>query len=162
MSAQSNTPAPRSSSVWDALWEPFGEIEPFFRNLARFTDPRQSRSGAGWHPTAEHEETEDAFLVRIELPGVPQEKVNVEVEGHELCVSGELDEQSRSEGLLARRVGSFAHRTTLPAAADPDRVEAKLADGVLTVRVPKATAGARRSVPITRQVTPPSTPDGPR
>jgi HSP20 family protein len=149
MSTPSREPAPRPHSIWDTLWEPFGEIEPFFRNLARLPGLPPSRSGFGWSPTAEHEETEDAFVVRIELPGVPQEKVNVEVDGHELSVSGELDERQRAEGLLSRRVGRFAHRTTLPAAADPDRVEATMSDGVLTVRVPKSTVGGRRSVPIT-------------
>lgn len=155
MSASSHEPSrepavrpERPTSMWDSLWEPFGEIEPFFRRLARFSELPHMPFGNGWSPVAEHEETEDAYVVRIELPGVPQDKVKVEVEGHELSVSGELDEESRSEGLLSRRVGRFAHRTSLPSTADPEKIEAHMADGVLTVRVPKVPVGGRRSIPI--------------
>ena len=131
--------AARHNSVWETLREPFGEIEPFVRRL---------RSGHGWRPLAEHEETKDAFLVRIELPGVPQEKVHVEVDGYELNVSGEVEEDDRSGAILSHRVGRFQHRTTLPSSATPEQIVAYMVDGVLTVTVPKDGDGHRRTVPI--------------
>ncbi len=116
------------------------------RLLERAAVPAAPGAGA-WMPMAEEAEEEDAYVVRAELPGVPAENIDIEVEGNELYISGELTEERRGK-VLSRRTGSFSYRTTLPSAVDSDRIDADLSDGILTVRVPKSEEAKRRKIEI--------------
>src|SRR6202035_771352 len=92
-----------------------------------------------WLPAADVVETDSAYVIEVELPGVRREDVDVELDGNELVVTGEVKERKR-EGLLrrrTRRIGNFEYRVTLPGDFRTDDVEASLAHGVLTVHVPK-------------------------
>jgi HSP20 family molecular chaperone IbpA len=91
-------------------------------------------------PSADVTETNNAYLVEVELPGVRREDVDVDLDGNELVVTGELKERKR-EGLFrrrTRRVGNFEYRVRLPGDLQGDKAEASLAYGVLTVYLPKA------------------------
>ena len=99
---------------------------------------------------ADIEEVDDAYVVELDLPGVKPGDVDVEVRENELRVSGEIKEQER-KGILRRqmrRVGQFEHVVALPGEVDPDKVEAKLSDGVLTVRLSKSQVRKPRHVEI--------------
>jgi HSP20 family protein len=99
---------------------------------------------------ADIEETDDAYVVDLDLPGVQPGDINLEVRENELRVTGEIKEKER-KGILRRQtrpVGQFEHVIALPGEVDPDKVEAKLHDGVLTVRVPKSQARQPRRVEI--------------
>jgi HSP20 family protein len=105
---------------------------------------------AGWTPPVNIEEQDDAYVVEAELPGVKREDVNIEVVGNELSITGEIKEQER-KGILrkeTRRVGRFEYRVTLPEQVDPDGIDAKLNDGVLSVRIPKSQAAQRRRIEV--------------
>jgi HSP20 family protein len=106
--------------------------------------------GGAWVPAVDIEETEDAWLVEAELPGVKRDDVDIEVHENELQISGEIKERERT-GILrrrTRRVGRFEYRVTLPTALDQDSIEASLDGGVLTVRVPKPESARRRRIEI--------------
>jgi HSP20 family protein len=106
-----------------------------------------------WVPSADVSETDDAYEVEIELPGVRREDVDVELNGNELVVTGELKERER-EGLLrrhTRRVGEFEYRVILPGDLREHGVEASLANGVLTVRVPKAEHAKPTRIKVTER-----------
>jgi len=99
---------------------------------------------------ADIEEADDAYVVELDLPGVKPGDVDVEVRENELRVSGEIKESER-KGILRRqmrRVGQFEHVVALPGEVDPDKVEAKLSDGVLTVRLGKSQVRKPRHVEI--------------
>lgn len=133
------------------LWDPFGELENLWGEMGRLLDWMPSSGDSrNWVPLAEQEETEDAYLVRAELPGVPQDKVSVDIDDDQLAISGELDEQERGEGstVLSRRTGRFAYRTSLPRGVNTEAVTAELKDGILTVRVPKSGEAKRRHIEI--------------
>ncbi|MBC9727614.1 Hsp20/alpha crystallin family protein [Streptomyces sp. TRM68367] len=100
-----------------------------------------------WVPAVEEDETEDAYVIRAELPGIPRENISVDVDEHELQISGELSEERKGQ-VLSRRAGRFFYRTSLPSGVDGEKVEADLTDGVLTVRLPKAGGTKRRRIPI--------------
>jgi HSP20 family protein len=113
------------------------------------TDPFASTGGA-WTPLADVTETDDAYVVEIDVPGVQRKDLTVEVAGGELRISGELVEKERV-GWLRRRtrhVGRFAYRTWLPGDVDADAISADLADGVLTVRAPKTEAAKPRRISV--------------
>jgi HSP20 family protein len=128
-------------------------VDDLIDRLSRWAgwDPVGPRpqAAARWMPTAEEDETAEGYRVRLELPGIPRDRVAVEVEGRQLCVRGDLDETAAPhDSYLAHRAGSFRYRTSLPADADLDAVRADLSDGVLTVTVPRSGPAGRRSVPI--------------
>jgi HSP20 family protein len=86
----------------------------------------------------------------MELPGVQQDDVDIEVNGRELTVSGEVKEKERA-GILRRRtrkVGEFSYSVTLPMEIDAESVNADLKDGVLIIRVPKSQRNKSRHVSI--------------
>jgi len=132
-----------------ARWDPLAELGRLNQQLAGYLDSWRSLpgllgSGEGFTPLADVEETDDAYVVEVELPGVEREDLNVELAGRRLVVNGERKERERV-GILRRRtrtVGRFGYEVVLPGEVDEDGVEASLGEGVLTVRVPKA-AGAR-------------------
>jgi HSP20 family protein len=106
---------------------------------------------APWVPAADVIDTDDAYVVEMELPGVKSDDINIEVNGNELTVTGEIKQRER-KGVLrrgTRRVGEFLYRVALPGDLDPDNVEARLAEGVLTIRVPKSEAAKPRRIEIT-------------
>lgn len=101
-------------------------------------------------PPADLEETDDAFVVEVELPGVKREDVEVELVGRRLTVHGERKERERV-GILrrrTRRVGRFHYEVVLPNEVAENDVEARFADGVLTVRAPKTEKVKARKIKV--------------
>jgi len=100
-----------------------------------------------WLPAVEEDETDEAYEIRAALPGIPRERITVDIDERELRITGDLA-GVRQLSPPSRRGGRFFHRTWLPVGADPDRAEADLTDGILRVRVPKSAAPKRRRLPI--------------
>ncbi|GAA1745810.1 Hsp20/alpha crystallin family protein [Nonomuraea sp. AD125B] len=141
-------PAPWASASPPARsWDPFTEFQQLWDQMGRLFEQGAEADTAAWRPVAETEETAEAYLVRAELPGLRRDEINVEVEGNELCVSGEVAEEERGPR-LRRRTGAFVYRTILPSDADLDKIGCELGDGVLTVRVPKTEQGRSRRISI--------------
>jgi HSP20 family protein len=112
---------------------------------AELADPRI------WTPLVDIEETDDAWVVEAEIPGVRRKDVNVEVHDSEVVITGEIKERER-KGIIrrrTRRTGRFEFRVALPGGTDPSKVEAKTADGVLTVRIPKSEQTRPQRVEVT-------------
>jgi HSP20 family protein len=103
-----------------------------------------------WTPLADVTETDDAYFLDVEVPGVNRKNLTVEVAGTELRVTGEIVEKEKIGWLRhrTRRVGQFAYRTLLPGDIDADHITADLTDGVLTVRVPKTEAAKPRRITV--------------
>jgi HSP20 family protein len=121
---------------------PFGEFDNLYAEMDRLAQSVfGGKTGQGaWLPAADIVETDSAYAIEIELPGVRREDVDVNLNGNELVVIGEVKERER-EGFFrrrTRRVGEFELRVTLPGHLREADVEASLAYGVLKVYVPKA------------------------
>ncbi|EMF29707.1 heat shock protein [Streptomyces gancidicus BKS 13-15] len=111
----------------------------------------ESGTGEPWAPLADIVDTEDAYLVELELPGVDKDQITVEVAEGELDIHGEIKEKEHT-GVVrrhTRRMGQFDYRTTLPPNSDTEHVSADLTSGVLTVRVPKTETGKGHRIEIT-------------
>jgi HSP20 family protein len=135
--------ADSSSSRAVQRWDPFREFEQLQEEMGRLMQTVSSPgmgNGGAWMPVADIEETEDAWIVEAELPGIDRKDVNVELRDGDLLITGEIKEKER-KGIVrrrTRRTGQFEYRVTLPGQSDPEHIEANLHEGVLTVRVPKA------------------------
>jgi HSP20 family protein len=148
-----NQPAPRRSSPerwrgWPReFWDPFGEFAQLWNRMGQIFESGGRGGPEAWLPAVETEETDDAYVVRAELPGLKRDDVDIELRGNELRITGEVTEETSGK-TLRHRQGKFAYRATLPADADADKVDAQLADGILTVRLPKATKAQTRKIEI--------------
>jgi HSP20 family protein len=98
-------------------------------------------SATAWKPALDLLELDDRFEVRVDLPGVPQEDVHVDVDESGLHVRGERrpdTSASRDAYLRADRpVGKFHVPLSLPPSVDRTRIEARHRDGVLLIVLPK-------------------------
>ncbi len=96
----------------------------------------------GWNPSIDLYETEDAFVLEADLPGVKPEDVKVESENGDLVLRGwRTIEKSQSDGqfhTMERSSGNFSRRIKLPKSIKKDAIEAEFHDGVLRVILPKA------------------------
>lgn len=101
-------------------------------------------------PRAEVTETDDAYLVNLQVPGLARRDIAVEQAGRHLTVTCERTDRERL-GLLRRRtraVGVLRYDLVLPSEVREDGVDATVADGVLTIRVPRRDLSQPRRVPI--------------
>jgi HSP20 family protein len=151
-------PERRSTAIPDR-WEPVRELEQVSERMRRMLDdtfgglswPAFIQEQAGFRPHVDIEETDEAYAVEAELPGVKREDVSIELVGNELTISGEIKERER-KGVLrrqTRRTGRFHYQVSLPSQVDAEMIDAKLSDGVLTVRVPKSERAERKRILIT-------------
>jgi HSP20 family protein len=155
--AMSQTSMERRSLNVPERWDPPTDFEQLNERMRRMLE--QTFGGIVgavpgdkqiWSPLVDIEEQDDAYVLEADLPGVKREDVKVEQIGNELLISGEFKERER-KGVLrkqTRRVGSFGYRIALPEQFNSENIEAKLTNGVLTVRVPKAQKAQRRQVEI--------------
>lgn len=153
---------PARRGRYPARWDPFGGLSAFddmFDQMSRMLTnayPSAARiSVQSWSPPVDVQDTDDAYLVEADMPGVRPEDVEVDLQRNELRISGEYgSEQGEREGQgegqgrqQIRRSGRFDYRVTLPADVDAESCAANLENGVLRMRLPKSSADRRR-IPV--------------
>jgi HSP20 family protein len=118
--------------------------DPFLATPFRLMDELMRTAGnggnrmTGFTPLVDVHETEEEYLVKIDLPGVKPDDVNVEVNENVLSVSGSrVAEETGKAQLVERPYGSFVRTLTLPQGVDSESIEAGYQDGVLELRIPK-------------------------
>src|SRR5258706_10659417 len=111
----------------------------------------EERDPGTWTPAVDVVETDDAYVVVAELPGVRREDIDVEVKERRLEISGRRQpvEEGQSFVRMERSYGPFRRSFELAATLDAGSVEAAFERGVLTVRVAKHREdGGARAIPI--------------
>ncbi|MEQ8602591.1 MAG: Hsp20/alpha crystallin family protein [Marivibrio sp.] len=118
-----------SLSAWPSFFEPFRQVGQAVATL--------------FSPSADASHVDDAYRIRLELPGVEEDDVEVSVHDGVLTISGEKKEE-REETDDERRVyfsersyGAFERAFRIPDTVDQDRIEADFDKGVLTIALPK-------------------------
>ena len=125
------------------------EVERMFQQV--FGGSRTSSAGA-WSPALDVEETEDHFVLHVELPGVSPDDVEVNFEENVLTVAGErrFYEERDAEGFrrVERHFGRFHRAVRLPDRVDAEHIDAAYKDGLLTITVPKAEEAKPRRIEV--------------
>jgi HSP20 family protein len=108
------------------------------------------RSSPGWVPAADLFETREQFILSIELPGLCRSDVEIAFASHTLTISGQRPAEAPCERYqqFERAQGRFSRSFRFTHAVEPDRISADLADGVLTVTIPKAGAAEGRRIEV--------------
>lgn len=118
--------------------------------------PRLDMAGFDFAPRVDTAETDAAYEVTAELPGVAEKDVKITIDGDMLCIAGEKKaerEEKRKDMVVSERsYGSFRRAFTLPDNVAPDKISATFENGVLKVTLPKSAASPakQREIPIKR------------
>jgi HSP20 family protein len=113
-----------------------------------------------WMPPVDIYETENAFVLEADLPGVHQENVDIQFDRHTLTISGTRaatlparDKNTQLRVFSAERAnGTFARSVRLPEHVDADKIGATFSDGVLKITVPKSSVAVARKIAINAPV----------
>jgi HSP20 family protein len=126
------------------------EMNHMLHEVARGGTGEETSWGASkWMPPVDLYETDDAFVLKAELPGLTKDDLHLEVHDRTLTMCGERKQEAEiSEDRYHRRertYGSFQRVFTLPTPIDAEKVQASFKDGMLELRLPKhETAKPRR------------------
>ncbi len=127
-----------------------GEIDRMFERF--WGEAPVSMRAALWQPYIDLTETEDAFLVRGELPGIDPKEIDIDLAGRTLTLKGEKRRERKEEDethrLIERSYGCFRRTVELPAEVKPEEVSATYKNGVLTVTLPKSERARTKRIPV--------------
>lgn len=128
-------------------WEPFREVSSLQKEFDRLMSTLGSmsypelREGA-FIPAVELEETDEAVDVKMELPGMTPDDIDIQVSADSVAISGERKTETSSEENGIKRsefhYGSFRRTIPLPGRVDNAHTRAEYKDGILKLHLPKA------------------------
>ncbi len=137
-------------------WDPFREITTLQNEMGRLLGSHAIDNGNGgdrpWMPAVDVWETATEVVYAFDLPGIPEDKISIELDEGTLTVSGERERtQEASEVRLyryERRFGSFTRTIGLPTGVGEDAIKADYREGVLEIRVAKPEQPKPRRIQI--------------
>lgn len=128
------------------------EIDQLFESFFPARSGDSNGDSAVWSPRVDLAETDDVYLIYLDVPGMQKDDISLNFHDGQLSVSGERTFSEREEEptfvRVERLAGSFYRSFTLPKRVDADGIEATYADGVLTIRVPKAEESKPRRISV--------------
>ena len=137
------TPVPTMRDEFDRVFDQF--FGPGFQAPRAFETL--------WQPALDFSENEKEFIVRAEIPGIPKEDLEINLDGQMLVVSGRRDfeKSDKTEEFFwrERETGKFVRMVRLPTPVDAAKIVAAYQDGVVTIRVPKLHPTVKTRIPVT-------------
>ncbi|MBF9130780.1 Hsp20/alpha crystallin family protein [Plantactinospora sp. S1510] len=134
----------------DRGWDPIGELQALRTELRRLVGSALV-GGRSSSPDVELHQADDGWTVIARLPGVAPEEVALELDDRELCVRARSEAEVNADHGMAgsgTQTRAFEHRVHLPAPVDPERIDAVMDHGLLTVTLRKAARPGRRTITI--------------
>jgi HSP20 family protein len=144
-----------------ARWTPRGNLQSFQDEMNRmfnqfFQGGTGEEAGWGvrtWAPPVDIYETDDAVILKAELPGVSKDDVSIEIHQNTLILRGERKHEAEVKEDRYHRVerayGTFQRSFVLPTVVDQEHVQATYHDRVLELRLPKSEAAKPKRIAIT-------------
>ena len=141
-------------------WDPFHELEDVTSRLNRIfgRTPARTETGdemlamADWMPSVDISETDTAYAIKGEIPGVKKEDVKVSIQDGMLTIQGERKMEKEEKGKKFHRVecsyGNFMRSFRVPDDADESGVKAEFKDGMLNITLPKSAKAKPRSINV--------------
>ena len=141
-------------------WDPFRDLLSLQERMNKLFEESLSRSGKDqedltvgrWSPAIDVMENEQEIVIKGELPGIELKNVEVLIKDNLLTLRGERkfekEEEKENYHRIERAYGAFQRVFTLPASVEQDKVKAKMRDGILEIRLPKAKKELPKKVEI--------------
>jgi HSP20 family protein len=137
-----------------AKWDPFREMEAVLDRYrpGRSLGQSEEMARSDWYPTVDVSETDGAYHIHAELPGVKKEDIKVSVHEGVLSLTGQRESKHEENNKKVHRVersyGSFSRSFALPENVSAEQVEANFQDGVLEIDIPKAEVPKPKQVEV--------------
>jgi HSP20 family protein len=126
------------------------EMENLFHRFVG--EPLEEFGMKAWTPRVDVEETDKEILVKVDLPGVEPKDIDISVTEGTLILKGERKEEREDKNKnfhrVERLVGQFYRELPLPPAADPERITAASAKGVITITIPKKATAQPKKIAV--------------
>lgn len=141
-------------------WDPFRELEDvsnrlnrlFARSLVKAEPASDILPLNDWIPTTDISETDTAYLIKAEIPGVNKEDVKVTLQDGMLTIKGERrqekEEKDKKFHRIERSYGSFLRSFRMPDDADESAVKAEFKDGMLNVTLAKSEKAKPKAIEV--------------
>jgi HSP20 family protein len=131
-------------------WDPWHDLSALERQVGEAIGRVQRPSTGGWAPALDAFQRGDHLVVRVELPGVSPEDIDIHVEDNVLVIRGERHEEPGQTAFLRRErsFGPFERQVVVPEGVDPGAIEASYDLGVLELRIPSPKAEEPRRVHV--------------
>jgi len=144
-------------------WQPFQEFKSLQRQMNRMFDNFLGRTTSlmpfeenlnGWEfgPPVDIYEDDQRLTFKVEVPGIDEKDIKVEIENNVLTVHGErkLEKDVKEENFrrMERHYGAFSPSFTLPSTADPEKIEANYVHGVLAIQMPKRAEARAKQIKV--------------
>jgi HSP20 family protein len=140
-------------------WYPFTDLMSLRQAMDRLFEDSYVRPSRALGPTSELAapaldvyQTPNELVVKAALPGLKPEDVNIDISGETLTIKGEskAEQEIKKEDYLyqERRYGAFSRSVVLPSGLKPDKAEATMEDGILTLTIPKAEEVKPRAITV--------------
>ena len=136
------------------VWSPFVELERIRKEFDRLVEefmPKEELEKV-FAPAVDVYETDQELVVKVELPGVKKENVEVSIRDNNLHIRGEKKEEKEEKTEAYHRVervyGKFERVIPLPTDVKVEDAKAEFKDGVLEIRIPKAEGAKERKIEI--------------
>src|SRR3981189_3013453 len=156
--AQIEAPVQRGGFQMNIIrYDPLGEAMQQMRHQLfhqHFEQPYEETQGTsgGWSPLGDVFEDSEGITLKVELPEVDADAVDIQLEGNALTVRGErkLENVDKQEGYhrVERSYGAFSRRFTLPTTVETGNVMAQSRDGVLRIFLPKKAETKTRQIKV--------------
>ncbi len=138
---------------WRNPFEELEEMRSRMEKLSRLVSGDQAAGrSAGVYPLVNITENTDNYWVRAELPGVRADELGLSITGNSLAITGErkigTEDDSAKYHRREREAGKFSRMVELPDMVDAEKIEARVADGILTVKLPKSATAKPRQIKV--------------
>jgi len=136
-------------------WAPFSELASLHNEMSRFMNglvEGNGRTNQSWVPTADVWETGDEVVYAFDLPGIPEDKISVELDDKALTVTAEREREEKVEDgryfRFERRFCTFSRTIGLPQGVTEQQIKAEYKNGVLELHVAKPEQPKPRKIQI--------------
>ncbi|PJE80214.1 Spore protein SP21 [invertebrate metagenome] len=135
-------------------WSPFGELDELIKsyNKLRHSIKREpaNTSNGEWLPALDITETPQSFVIKVEVPGIKNEHLQINVEQNVIRINGErpFEYKDVKEHRIERKFGTFSRSFSLPNNVDEENIHAQLNDGLLCLTLLKVEEAQHNTIEI--------------
>lgn len=142
-------------------YQPWNAMDQLRKEMDRLFDTGASQGNSNvvtsdWSPAVDVKETDNAFVIAADIPGVDPKDIDVHMENGLLTIKGQRESEKKEERegykRIERSYGSFYRRFSLPDTANADKINAKSKNGVLEVTIPKHDKVQARKIAVQETV----------
>ena len=140
---------------WPDNWDPFAGLRVMHREIERLTGRQDDAGrgiGGGSYPSVNVLSSNDEMVIECELPGVKRDDIDLSIAGETIVIKGSKKCACETDDIEYHRrergSGDFSRTVVLPEKVDADKISATMAEGILTIHLPKSEAAMLKKIKV--------------